>query len=115
MRTILWLHEPGGPDLRPHADLGLPGAVAREVRARGVRRVGRGEWRVVGRPERELTEGDGTLDDYLRARGRGGRRFVLWADADRRQVLARVVTTSAPGAARRATRCWTRGADGWPW
>ncbi|WP_159037317.1 hypothetical protein [Streptomyces specialis] len=95
MRTILWLHEPGGPDLRPHADLGLPGAVDREVRARAARRVGRGEWRVVGRPERELTEGGGTLEDYLRARERGVRSFVLWADAGRREVLARVVTTDA--------------------
>ncbi|MGK5532554.1 hypothetical protein [Streptomyces sp. URMC 129] len=108
MRTILWLHEPGGPDLRPHADLGLPGAVAREVRARGARRVGRGEWRVVGRPERDLA--GGTLDDYLRARGRGVRRFVLWADADRRQVLARVVTTSA--ARRRQARYEVLGANG---
>ncbi|MEU9125780.1 hypothetical protein AB0C96_39215 [Streptomyces sp. NPDC048506] len=43
--------------------------------------------------ERDLSSGG--IDGYRAARKQGARSFLLWADAQRQRLLARVVTTSA--------------------
>ncbi|MEV5677924.1 hypothetical protein [Streptomyces sp. NPDC052179] len=55
-------------------------------------RDGRGEPRAVAHVERELPPGG--IPEYLAARKNGARSFVLWADPDRRQRLATLVTAS---------------------
>ncbi|GGY58051.1 hypothetical protein ACFRMO_25425 [Streptomyces anulatus] len=56
---------------------------------------GSGPPRMVAYPERELPPGG--IPAYLAARKSGVRSFVLWADEDRRERVATVVTESAAG------------------
>lgn len=56
---------------------------------------GSGPARMVAYPERELPPGG--IPAYLAARKSGVRSFVLWADEDRRERVATVVTESAAG------------------
>ncbi|MFD8713310.1 hypothetical protein ACFV07_22985 [Streptomyces anulatus] len=56
---------------------------------------GPGPARAVAYPERELPPGG--VPAYLAARKSGARSFVLWADEDRRERVATVVTESAAG------------------
>lgn len=56
---------------------------------------GPGPARAVVYPERELPPGG--VPAYLAARKSGARSFVLWADEDRRERVATVVTESAAG------------------
>ncbi|MFB7478631.1 hypothetical protein ACFUEM_23620 [Streptomyces anulatus] len=56
---------------------------------------GPGPARAVAYPERQLPQGG--IPAYLAARKSGVRSFVLWADEDRRERVATVVTESAAG------------------
>ncbi|MGY3684228.1 hypothetical protein [Streptomyces sp. TE33382] len=74
----------------PGAD-GPPAPVGRVINLRDER----GGLRTVAHVERDLPPGG--IPEYLAARKGGARSFVLWADPDRRQRLATLVTVSVSG------------------
>lgn len=89
--------EPDGS--KPDGGNGEP--VLREIRSgsEAPGSIADGTARTVAYLERRLPPGG--AEEYRKARGRGERAFDLWADAHRRQLLARV--TTQPGSARVAT------------
>lgn len=76
------------PDRSPE---GAPAPVTHVIDVAG----GPGPGQVFAYVERELPTGG--VPAYRAARSSGARSFVLWADPDRREQLARVVTVSADG------------------
>ncbi|MER7154421.1 hypothetical protein [Streptomyces lydicus] len=93
MSTTVWIHEPGRKSGK--AERPKDGRVWREIRVAGPggREGGGSEETTLGYLERDLPSGG--PEAYLAARKEGARTFLLWADAYRQHLLARVVTRSA--------------------